>query len=548
MITTSDLHSAWKVLHRPLEKTLLVLSWIAIAFVFGYAVHLRFLAPRIPASDPDTWGYLVPAIAWIDGLGFVQSNGRGWFYPAFVTACLRVGDYGALLVAQQALGILSGVFFVLAWRVWTRLLPEIPLLRGAMLLAVTPLLAVFLWNPQTVVFEGQIRPEAVMNIAVFAQLYCVLRYVEARWQGGTAWAMIVFGATGIFLAYVSFELKPSWALAVPLTCLPMGLGMLAGRRLHWPAIQAVGLALVLMLLFQVPKKMFFREDGDSRTFLPMVLFALHADLINADMHQHPEELATDPKWAEFMAEFDQRLENARTKKHNYPVLGFDPDYLMFGSPFFYTVRLYAGGSQEDFVRFCRQAYLNAAKRQTSGLIRKVSSQFSLFTHPKESTLFRSKIDWKRIWETSTESLPDGREHFKGHAGAALLAYREEMKPLALKENIVVGSRACRDIAGSLCRSIHVWQALFLVALVASFVWQPLHSCRVAGAAALVLYGGPLGNALTVSIIHALDISRYRYSYGPPLLLAIGALIVFTVVVAGLAVVRVAGRYLNAKKP
>jgi len=58
-----------------------------------------------------------------------------------------------------------------------------------------------------------------------------------------------------------------------------------------------------------------------------------------------------------------------------------------------------------------------------------------------------------------------------------------------------------------------------------------------------LYGAPFGNALTVSIIHALDISRYRYSYGPPLLLAIAALIVFTVVVAGWAAAVIASRYL-----
>ena len=81
---------------RPLEYLLLGLGWLSLAAVMIGAVVLRLQVPHLPISDPDTWGYLAPAISWIEGKGFVQMHGRGWLYPAFVAGCLRFGSFGSL--------------------------------------------------------------------------------------------------------------------------------------------------------------------------------------------------------------------------------------------------------------------------------------------------------------------------------------------------------------------------------------------------------------------------------------------------------------------
>src|SRR5215470_4032033 len=52
---------------------------------------LRSHFPSTPLSDPDTWGYLNPALSWLGGLGFQQTYGRNWLYPAILAAILKIG-------------------------------------------------------------------------------------------------------------------------------------------------------------------------------------------------------------------------------------------------------------------------------------------------------------------------------------------------------------------------------------------------------------------------------------------------------------------------
>jgi hypothetical protein len=73
--------------------------------------------------------------------------------------------------------------------------------------------------------------------------------------------------------------------------------------------------------------------------------------------------------------------------------------------------------------------------------------------------------------------------------------------------------------------------------VAVFVVGGMADLRLPGLVALVLFGAPAANALTVAVVHALDNSRYRASYGPLLFLALTAMVVFTVAVAGRALRR-----------
>lgn len=542
------MRAAFSRYERPLEYFLAGLGWLSLAIVMIGAIVMRQQIPHWPLSDPDTWGYLAPAISWIDGKGFVQMHGRGWLYPAFLAGCLRFGSFGTLAIIQQILGLLSGVFFILTWRSWIKLLSPNRLVRAASLLVLAGVLGLFLWNPQTMLFEVQIRPEAIMNVVVFAQLFCVLRYVHARWRGGSAPAVVLWGAAGMALAYAAFELKPSWALAVPITCLPMAFGMIKRWRPFAAGLASVALGLAVMLaVLWLPKKVFFRTDVASQTFLPMVLFALHADLINADMHQHFPAVTDQDK--EFMTIFDQELANATKRDHNYEILGFDPDYLMFGSSFFYTVKAYSGGTNESFSQFCKKAYLDTVRHNPGGIMRKIARQFASFIFMKESTILRQRIDWQRAWQSSVPSIPsEATSFFQGPAGASLAAYLEASRPFTQVSHEVKAPSFLRDISKRLTKSLLLWEALFLAAWGACFFWPPLRDCRLAGAMTLLLYGAPFGNALTVSIIHALDISRYRYSYGPPLLLAIAAMIVFTLVVAGLAVTVAANRFTNAKNP
>src|ERR1700747_3816123 len=95
---------------------------IFVNAIAGLLIRARL--PVVPLADGDTWGYLRPALCWLSGLGFEQTYGRDWLYPALLAGILKIsGNFCAITYVQRFLG-LAGIFiFWLAWRSWLRLLP-----------------------------------------------------------------------------------------------------------------------------------------------------------------------------------------------------------------------------------------------------------------------------------------------------------------------------------------------------------------------------------------------------------------------------------------
>src|SRR6266576_3691295 len=91
--------------------------WIALVFVFAGAVWQRFTLPVDPIADPDTWGYLSPALRKLTGAEFGHTNGRNFVYPGFVFLVLRLfADFRAITIAQHFLGLLAGAVFLFTWK------------------------------------------------------------------------------------------------------------------------------------------------------------------------------------------------------------------------------------------------------------------------------------------------------------------------------------------------------------------------------------------------------------------------------------------------
>src|ERR1700745_1500822 len=77
-----------------------------VAFTFAWAVWQRFKLPLNPIADPDTWGYLSPALRKLTGAEFGHTNGRIFIYPGFLYQLLRVfRDFRAITIAQHFLGL-----------------------------------------------------------------------------------------------------------------------------------------------------------------------------------------------------------------------------------------------------------------------------------------------------------------------------------------------------------------------------------------------------------------------------------------------------------
>src|SRR5690242_15415774 len=91
--------------------------WSAVAVIFVWAAWLRFRLPLDPIADPDTWGYLSPALRKLTGAEFGHTAGRNFVYPRFLFLLLRsFGDFRAISVAQHLLGIIAGAILLFTWR------------------------------------------------------------------------------------------------------------------------------------------------------------------------------------------------------------------------------------------------------------------------------------------------------------------------------------------------------------------------------------------------------------------------------------------------
>ena len=163
-----------------------------LAWIVGYAAQLRFHLPQTPVIDPDSWGYLGPALTKLNGGAFPHIYGRNFLYPAFLYAVVGVaGDLQAIPVAQHVLGLLTGLGLAVAWNALCGLLVGPAWARMVGRFAGLGLVADFLFSRWPLTFETSVRPEAVFPLALAASFglnfLAVLRFQQDR-KSRLAWA------------------------------------------------------------------------------------------------------------------------------------------------------------------------------------------------------------------------------------------------------------------------------------------------------------------------------------------------------------------------
>lgn len=527
-----------------------------VPIAFGWWVRAQF--PPVALADSDTWGWLHPALQWVGGAGFHEEYEREWLYGAFLAFGLKVtGGFDGVIRIQQALGVAAQVLLWLSCFAWISLLPGkfpvrtieatdrplefamgymvkcVGLLMGLALAVTYPI------NFSNLVFELSLRPEAILSFVVFGQLFCLLSYIRYRWKEPCAAKSITFGALAILLAAAAYGLKPNWALALLATSLPVFLGA-AGKAL--PAFvrfgtPLLGIALVFALLW-VPEKALFLRNGKTRVVLPMTFFTIHADVITESFASQLRSGNVTPERGAFLEGFlpdlQKEMETARREIITYPTykrLGFDPDYLMYRSTLFPILEARYHMTKPQIVAFCYESYLLAWKENPLGMIRKIFTQMGYFFPPDPNTFIRKRIKLSELYAGTLASLPqDPGSKLNAETRAAYQALRDAVKKQAEKPRELTADRKSVKLANRLSAWALPLEILFAVLLLASLFWRPLAEYRLAGLAALALFSAPLGNALTIAIVHALDNSRYRMSYSSFLLLAFTAMAVFSLAV------------------
>lgn len=515
------------------------IEWIVLMFILVVAWNVRLGLPTVPISDPDTWGYLHPCLAFLSDRGFLQTNGRDWLYPFLVTVFVKTtGSLAGLLVWQKALGFMAALLMALAWRLWVSLLPlgawqKLPIT----LLGLLPIYIQQI-NPQNLLFEIQIRPESVLAFVIYAQLACVFGFCRYRWKSPKEWPAFIFGGLAILFAAAALSLKPSWLFATLATSLPIVVGMFGARLAIWVRFGApiLGVLLVIFLLW-LPAKLLYARDATSRTFMPGTLFTIHADLIEKDMERKVAELPdSDPEKERILpilTELRKEMITARSVSHGYETLGFDPDYLFYRSKFNFFLWDMAGQDAENYRKFCIGSYRDAFWANPTGFVRKIIGQYRHFLFPSYSTFYRPSIDLQKHYRTSQASYDESLiSHYPAEVRGLLRTHLEDVAREAGVPKKLERISFARELGKCLTTWALPLEVAFLGVFLGCLAWPPGAGWRLAGFGCLVAFAAPAGNAFTVSVAHALDLARYRYSYGGILLFALTAMAAYIMLVTG----------------
>lgn len=496
-----------------------VVFFTAFALVLAYAAIQRFSLPLTPIFDPDSPGYIRPALLQLAGEGFQQTHGRAFLYPTMALGVLSVtGDLRAIVVLQHLASLLSGVAWLAAWLVWVSMLPRGFLRDDAAPVAGLACVALYLWSSETILFGPQIRPEAVFPLFAALQILCLLAYLKVRWPADREQcfpACLGWGAAAMYFAVAAANLKPSWGFAVLLSPLVLVIGVVVRRGGKSLALCAaplfVGVLLVLLFNAVLPAVTGWKTDRAAGRFLPTLLFAVHADILAESLEQDVRLGKATPEEAAFLGRLRGELEESRRRKGTYRLLGFNPDYLMFQSKA--LANLPGVSTLPQLRSYCFGNYLRALGRQPGRFANKWFLQIRSVVCPNPKFLSRSSCNFLKLYEDSLHNLPSRGNLPDGKLAVSLLSLPPATEALTarLTHRTETGPGWLREAAEAGALLYLPSLILCLLAPVFGLFWFREHYVLFCGAWIVAAAG--LSSALTVAIIHSFDIDRYASLQG-----------------------------------
>ena len=516
----------------PVTNGVMASATLVALCISAYGCMLRSYLPHEFLWNRDTWGYLQPALSWINGQGFIQTDGRNGLYPSLLILFLSFGKgFSGIVLAQQAIGVLAGLLLWGVWLLWWKCLPPSRLRDIVAPIPGLAALALYVWNPATAVFELSLRPDGVLPCFGFLQLGCAIVFVMGVCYPGhrRGWT-VLSGALSLVLAYCCFQLKPSWAFAMVFTSLPVVAALIftPGRRSDVLLALVAGGLLVGGL--SVAYKVWMHQDFASASFLPTTLVTIHADLIAEQLHKSDFSSADGPAKKAFADHLEKELGLARELpdyKKLGKKLGFDHDYLMYQSALAGPL-LKGGMSKEQVARYYYQLYFSAWRGSPLRMLRKILLQMSYFGLPDTKTFLIKDVDISQ--EYSDSLVVSGSIKMPGPSSGNSILAADRYPGASLSASPLPGLHAppwLGEVASAFVWSCPVLMGLFAIAF--TLQCRRRSSMVLPGLIACLLFSAPFGNAIAVSTVHVLDMNRYRQTYGPFLALALAAFAVYILI-------------------
>jgi len=498
------------------ERRRMLAIGLCLLGIFAVAVQGRFCLPPEPVMDQDSLGYLNPALTWLSGHGFCQTDGRAFLYPFTVWAIvLLTKSFSSITSFQHVVGLLSGAAWCWAWWLWVSFLPAGIVRRWLAPALGLMSLAICLWGTRTILFEHTIRPEAVFPLLGMLQIAVGLAFIKARWMGGSRKAVVLYASAGIVAGAFALSLKPSWGFA---GLIPFALILTSFWR-STPAIRrcsVLGLCLGVLVasipLVGLPLAAGWKKDRRSKMFLAETLASVHAKMIAATLEGQASRGLLDPEEMRFSEDFSRTVQAAIANNKSFPVLGVECDDIFYRSGLFGRLPHGASNSPETLRRYLFGLYFQSLADQPLAFVEKWKSQLLLAYCLPAKELFRPKL---RV-----------RLNYKGTLEVSRVEIGESM-PAAWKARWATYWSRCQELAATapeelaLTRGIPPFVLKFAAgALLPSLLFLPAFAALVfirrgrlavfqpAAAASLLIATISFAATATVAIIHSFDLDRY----------------------------------------
>jgi len=489
---------------------------LALLFVLllAYAAGQRFAQPLTPICDPDTPGYLNPALSQLSGQGLQQTHGRSFLYPVVILGLLKAsGDLKSIVVAQHLASLLTAIVWMGIWVIWISFLPE-----NWTRHVVAPLLGLaavgfYLIGAEPILFGMQVRPEAIFPLVAGLQILCLMLFVKARWSAGGKSKDGIVLASGIgamVFAVASLNLKPSWGFAFLLSPLVLGLGVFIQRRGR--SLLAAGLPLLaggllaLILVAAAPVALQWKPDSASKSFLPMLLFAVHANIISDYLRGEVDAGRASPEDAAFSSRLSSGIEESRHQLGRFVLLGHNPDFLMFSSQT--LVQLPGVSTLEERRAYYFRALFSSMARFPNRYVAKWLAQLraAVFQDPKY--LSRPSANLKKLYSASVPLSNSRYPDLRADLAGSLSRTASETSGLvsSLPAVRVMGPKWLKKAGsvGAVLYPASLIAGLILLAAAPFFFRDHL----LAVLTALLVSAAALLSAMTVAFVHSFDIDRY----------------------------------------
>jgi hypothetical protein len=484
------------------------------ALLVTVAAWNRFSLPQDPLADPDA--YLWPAVMKLSGGPFPHLQGLNFLYPGMVYLILRTaGDFRVISVAQHFLGLAAGALFLTGWNRLADFFPR-PLLSRVAHQAIGLFGAgIYLLSTAPLWFEMAIRPDAVCMFFQILIFWLAIQFFYYRIVAPNSRKAVIYATGATVTAFLAASIKPSFTLmalfaVVPVIWLVTTIKGNLGAKL---AFFGVAVSVVMVLTFA--ERHLRRNDPTVKIFLPETLFVFHAKIIHAQMVADLEKGETAGYPSEWLRRSCDELGREIRGTHElypeaFPVLGFQPDYLHYGTDSLLDRWRHQLGD-DGFVDFLRYWYWHSLVNRPLAFVEKIAGQLRVF-YSTDCPAFRARKKWPLSSWSYTRSLSALSQPpwlvllSKIPAGSAFL----ERTRILRSKNIVIHQNKAVQVCHVVCARTFLPILLVSVPLAAYSLLRRSSSENSKWAAFWVLffYAASFGNILGVSVVHSMEVPRY----------------------------------------